>query len=83
LLAIAEKASASDRTASVRWDHIRSGLYGASRRTAERAVQELLQAGLIRIAKSGFKNQYGQSRAPLYEILRISDSAIQVAESAS
>ncbi|PND58117.1 hypothetical protein CRM90_08995 [Mycobacterium sp. ENV421] len=80
LIAIAEKAGA-DRTASVRWDHIRAGLYWPSRRTAERAVHELVQAGLVRIAKAGFKNQHGQSRAPVYEVLALVDTDNQVSES--
>jgi hypothetical protein len=72
LIAIAEKASASDRTASVRWDHIRAGLYGASKRTAQRAVGDLIGAGLIRVVEVGFTNQHA-SRAPIYEILRMVD----------
>jgi hypothetical protein len=80
LIAIAEKAGA-DRTASVRWDHIRAGLYWPSRRTAERAVHELIDAGLLRIAKAGFRNQHGQSRAPVYEVLSLVDTDGQVSES--
>ncbi|MGE2718508.1 hypothetical protein [Mycolicibacterium celeriflavum] len=79
LIAIADKAS-SDRTASVRWDHIRAGLYGASKRTAQRAVDDLLAAGAIRIVKVGFRNQR-TSRAPIYEILPFMDDASQVSSS--
>lgn len=73
LVAIAEKASTSDRTASVRWDHIRAGLYGASKRTAQRAVDDLAAAGIIRVVEVGFKNQHA-SRAPIYEILPLLDN---------
>jgi hypothetical protein len=81
LIAIAEKASGADRTASVRWDHIRAGLYGASRRTAERAVHELIEAGFIRIAKPGFKNQHGRSRAPVSTKLHSAKSESNSAKS--
>lgn len=55
LIAIADKAS-GDRTASVRWDHLRAGLYGASKRTAQRAVEDLLAVEVVRIVKVGFRN---------------------------
>ncbi len=79
LIAIADKAS-GDRTASVRWDHIRAGLYGASKRTAQRAVDDLLTAGVIRIVKVGFRNQR-TSRAPVYEILPFVDDDSQASSS--
>jgi hypothetical protein len=54
LIAIAEKCHTQTRQGSVRWDHIRDGLYGASKRTAQRAVQDLTTAGVLRVVKSGF-----------------------------
>jgi hypothetical protein len=81
LLAIAEKASA-DRTASVRWDHLRAGLYGASKRTAQRAVDDLLAAGLIAVVRTGFRNQH-DARAPIYRVLTLTDDDTQVSLSAN
>lgn len=81
LIAIAEKADTNTRQGSVRWDHIRSGLYGASQRTAERAVQDLKAAGLIRVVRPGFNNNHGRAAAPIYEIRPRSDSATQVTPS--
>jgi hypothetical protein len=81
LVAIAEKAGA-DRTASVRWDHIRAGLYGASKRTAQRAVDDLLTAGLIGIVRTGFRNQH-DARAPIYVVRPLADDDSQVSRSGS
>jgi hypothetical protein len=81
LVAIAEKASASDRTASVRWDHVRAGLYGASKRTAQRAVEDATKAGVIELVEKGFRNQHGASRAPIYRIAPLQDDDTQVARS--
>jgi hypothetical protein len=80
LIAIAEKAQTDTRQGSVRWDHIRAGLYGKSRRTAERDVQDLRDLKIIDLVAAGYKNGH-QSRAPKYEIRPIADSDIQVAES--
>lgn len=80
LIAIADRASASDRTASVRWDHVRAGLYGASKRTAQRAVDDLIEFGAIRIVKVGFKNQRA-SRAPIYQILPLVDDDTRLSSS--
>jgi hypothetical protein len=79
LVAIAEKASA-DRTASVRWDHVRAGLFGASKRTAQRAVDDLLAAGLIEVIRTGFRNQH-DARAPIYVVRSLADDDIQVSRS--
>jgi hypothetical protein len=68
LLAIAEKCHCATRQGSVRWDHICDGLYGASKRTAKRAVRELRQAELIEVVKPGWANQHGESKAPIYEL---------------
>ncbi|ODR06420.1 hypothetical protein BHQ21_11565 [Mycobacterium sherrisii] len=81
LIAIAEKASTEDRTASVRWDHIRAGLFGASKRTAERAVDSLRTSGVVDVVSIGFKNQHGASRAPVYRIAPLVDTDSQMAES--
>ncbi len=70
LIAIAEKCHTQTRQGSVRWDHIRDCLYGASRRTAQRAVHDLLTAGVLEIVKPGFGNQYGRTCAPIYQIAR-------------
>ncbi|OBB07554.1 hypothetical protein [Mycolicibacterium conceptionense] len=80
LVAIAEKAGVHDREASVRWDHIRAGLYGASKRTAERAVEELKAAGLISVVRPGFKNQHA-AQAPVYRVLALVDHDTQVSVS--
>jgi hypothetical protein len=79
LIAIAEKAQTDTRQGSVRWDHIRGALYGASRRTAERAVQDLRDKKVIDLVEAGYKNGH-RSRAPKYEIRPMPDSASQVAE---
>ena len=68
LIAIAEKCHTQTRQGSVRWDHIRDCLYGASRRTAQRAVHHLLTAGVLEIVNPGFGNQYGRTCAPIYQI---------------
>lgn len=88
LIAIAEKAGVDSRQGSVRWGHIRAGLYGASQRTAERAVQDLKNSGLIRVIRPGFNNNHGRAAAPIYEIQRLptaesgpSDTDTQVTES--
>ncbi len=74
LIAIAEKAHTDSRQASVRWDHLCAGLFGASKRTAERAVRELKSAGALAVVRPGFNNNHGVSRAPLYEIARLADT---------
>lgn len=80
LIAIAEKAGVHDREASVRWDHIRAGLYGASKRTAERAVEDLRAAGLVSIVRTGFKNQHS-AQAPVYRVLALPVRDTQVSAS--
>ncbi|BBX62799.1 hypothetical protein MSAS_19730 [Mycobacterium saskatchewanense] len=70
LIAIAEKAETHTRQGSVRWDHIRAVLYGASKRTAERAVQDLRDAKIIDLVEPGFKNSH-RARAPKYEIRQL------------
>jgi len=67
LVAIAEKAHPKTLQASVRWDHIRNGIYGASKRTAQRAVAELVGAGLVVVLSPGFGNRHG-SKAPIYRV---------------
>jgi hypothetical protein len=79
LIAIAEKAHTETRQGSVRWDHIRAALYGASKRTAERAIRELTKAGIV-VAKPGYKNAHG-SRAPTYTIQQLADTDTQMSES--
>lgn len=81
LIAIAEKAHTQSRQASVPWIHISAGLYGASKRTAERAVQDLKTVGILRVVRPGFKNQHG-AQAPIYEIRPVSDTDSQVSASA-
>ncbi|AHC28021.1 hypothetical protein TS71_23035 [Mycolicibacterium neoaurum] len=81
LIAIAEKAGTESRQGSVRWDHIRAVLYGASQRTAERAIADLKNAGLIRVVRVGFNNNHGRAAAPIYEIQQTTDSATQVSAS--
>lgn len=84
LIAIAEKADTHSRQASVRWDYIRGALYGASKRTAERAVQDLKVFGLVRVVRPGFNNSHGRMCAPVYEIQQMpvpSDTDTQVAAS--
>jgi hypothetical protein len=68
LIAIAEKCIVRTRQGSVNWDHIRDGLYGVSKRTAVRAVRELKEAELIRVAAPGWANQHGQGAAPIYQM---------------
>ncbi|WP_220388667.1 hypothetical protein [Mycolicibacterium fluoranthenivorans] len=74
MIAIAEKAHGDTREASVRWSHIQGGLYGASKRTAERAVSDLKTARLITVVKPGFDNGHGYARAPIYRIERLPDA---------
>jgi hypothetical protein len=81
LVAIAEKSNARTRQGSVRWDHIRAGLYGASKRTAVRAVEDLKNAGVLRVVKPGFNNNHGRSCAPIYEIAPLTDCDTQVTQS--
>ena len=81
LIAIAEKCHTQTRQGSVRWDHIRDCLYGASRRTAQRAVHDLLTAGVLEIVKPGFGNQYGRTCAPIYQIAPLVDNDTWVAQS--
>lgn len=85
LIAIAEKCHQASRQGSVPWSHICDGMYGRKdfpvKRTAERAVSELKDAGLIRVVRPGFNNNYGRSCAPVYEISLPTDTDIQVSES--
>ena len=78
LIAIAEKSDTASRQGSVRWDHIRAGLYGASLSTAKRAIRDLKDVGAIRIVKRGYNNQNGQSAAPIYEIASLTERVTQV-----
>jgi hypothetical protein len=81
LIAIAEKCHTQTRQGSVRWEHICDGLYGASKRTAERAVQDLKTVGALRVIKPGFGNQHGRMCAPLYQIEPLLDTDTQVTRS--
>jgi hypothetical protein len=72
LIAIAEKCHHESRQGSVPWSHIRAGLYGASKRTAERAVGELRRAKLVTVVAKGFKNGH-LVRSPIYEMTRLAD----------
>lgn len=81
LVAIAEKCHTKTREGSVRWDHIRNGLYGASKRTAERAVHDLKSAGLVSVVLRGFNNNHGRSCAPIYRIAPLTDTDTQVSSS--
>ena len=83
LVAIAEKSSTGSRQGSVRWNHIRDGLYGASLSTAKRAVKDLKDAGLIRVIKRGFNNQNGRACAPIYEMAPLTERVTQVNHSPS
>ena len=77
LIAIAEKASAQSRQASVPLRHICAGLFGdldTKKRTAERAIQDLKAAGLIRVVRRGFNNGHGRAAAPIYEIQSLTDT---------
>jgi hypothetical protein len=78
LIAIAEKCHTQTRQGSVRWDHIRDGLYGASLSTAKRAVGDLKSAGAIRVLKRGFDNQHGRICAPVYRIGPLGDTELGV-----
>lgn len=80
LVAIAEKCHHQTRQGSVRWDHIRNGLYGASKRTAERAVHELRDAGLVTVSATGYGNQH-MARAPIYRVAALPVTDIAVSES--
>jgi hypothetical protein len=81
LIAIAEKCQAQTRQGSVRWDHIRAGLFGASLATAKRAVVDLKSAGVIRLVKRGFDNHAGRACAPIYEIQPLGERVTQVNQS--
>ncbi len=81
LLAIAEKCHTETRQGSVPWKHVCAGLYGGSKRTAERAVQDLKTFGAVRVVKPGFNNNHGRSCAPIYEIQPLTDTDTQVAGS--
>jgi hypothetical protein len=72
LIAIAEKCIVRTRQGSVNWDHIRDGLYGVSRRTAERAVRELKDAEIVRVVARGWANQHVEAKAPIYEVAPLS-----------
>lgn len=80
LIAIAEKAETQSRRGSVRWDHIRAGLFGASLSTAKRAVADLKALGLVE-SRRGFNNQHGQSAAPRYTITDLAEWVTQVSQS--
>lgn len=82
LVAVAEHCrDIQSRQASVPWSHIQAGLFGASHRTAKRAIKELRDAGVLRIVKRGFNNQQGRIAAPQYEILTLSERDTRVAQS--
>lgn len=81
LVAIAEKCHTQTRQGSVRWDHICNGLFGASKRTAERAVYDLKTFGAIRVVKCGFNNNAGRAHAPIYEIAVLTDTDTQMTRS--
>jgi len=81
LVAITEKCHTQTRQGSVPWKHIRKGLFGASKRTAERAVQDLKTFGAIRVVKCGFNNNAGRVCAPIYEIESLTDTDTQVTRS--
>lgn len=71
-IAIAEWCRADDRSGSVPWSAIEwamseDGERPASRRTAERAVGELKQRGVISVTKRGHKT-HGRVRAPVYRV---------------
>lgn len=77
LLAIAEKASAHNRQASVPLRHICAVLYGdvaTKKRTAERAIQDLKACGVVRVVRRGFNNGHGHARAPIYEIQQLTET---------
>ena len=73
LIAIAEKCHHQTRQGSVRWAWIQAGLFGSSKRTAERAVAELKSAGIVQVSKVGFSNRY-LTRAPIYSIAPLLDT---------
>jgi len=81
LVAIAEKCHHITRQGSVPWKHIRAGLYGASKRTAERAVEDLKRVGVLCVVKPGFNNNHGRICAPIYEIQPLTDTDTQVTQS--
>lgn len=81
LVAIAEKAHTESRQGSVRWEHIRAGLYGASLSTAKRAIADLRSANLVSVVKRGYDNQHGVVRAPIYEIAPLTERVTQVSQS--
>ena len=81
LVAIAEKCHTDTRQGSVRWDHIRAGLYGSSKRTAERAVAELKNAGLVTVVRVGFNNNRGRACAPIYAISTLTDTDTAMTQS--
>ncbi|MGD9619818.1 MAG: hypothetical protein AB7G47_04645 [Mycolicibacterium sp.] len=81
LVAIAEKCHHESREGSVRWDHIRAGLYGASLATAKRAVKDLKTAGIVRVVKRGFDNQHGRVCAPIYRIGPLPERVTQMTQS--
>lgn len=83
LVAIAEKAGTDTREASVPWTHISAGLYGASKRTAERAVHDLKRGNLITVVRPGFDNGQGRACAPIYRVHRVTDTDTQVSASAN
>jgi hypothetical protein len=74
LIAIAEKCHQRTRQASVPWVHLCHGLYGAHKRTAERAVRELKDAEFIQVARRGYKAPNGDSAAPIYRLMKLPTS---------
>ena len=80
LIAIAEKCHYETRQGSVRWAWIQAGLFGASKRTAERAVAELRAAAVIHVLAIGFGNRY-RARAPIYSIAPLLDTDTTVSSS--
>jgi hypothetical protein len=69
LIAIAEKCHHQTRQATVRRSWIQAAIYcGNSTRTAERAVRELTDNGLIHVVKRGYKAPNQKSLSTMYEL---------------
>jgi hypothetical protein len=81
LIAIADRCGTQTRQGSVAWSYISAGLYDASKRTAERAVQDLKRIGVLRVVKPGFNNNHGRMCAPIYEVQALTDTDTQVSAS--
>ncbi|MGV0993426.1 MAG: hypothetical protein ACOYB7_14360 [Mycobacterium sp.] len=67
LIAIAEKCHGETRQGSVRWDHIRGGMFNVCLNTARAAVAELRRLELVAVIKPGHGNRHGIF-APVYRI---------------